>query len=481
MINSATKIFVTFMGAGESEALIEEGDAKIYFPPNIDKSEVFYNPVQNFNRDITCLVLQAYNNRVKKPTNLFEAFAATGLRSIRYAREVTGFNSITANDIDKNAGSIIDRNIQLNKVDNIVKSSLGDANKVMNSHKGEYQIIDLDPYSTVSIFLDAAIHAAADGALLCVTSTDGRTLCGQQQEVSYGWYNVMVLNTEFCHEIGIRTLLTLIKQIAARYKKTIEPLISLAANFYFRVFVIVHGKSNETKHLASDNAYLLFSPDSHLFWLQPLGRDMSKGENITVKPAQVTIPSFKDPYTESQLQLGGPIYTGPIHNKEFIQSLIDLLPTMKFFKTTARIEAVLNSCIRELDSPFYYDISVLTGIIHSSTPSREILVSILEKLGYKTSGTHCKPGMLKTDAPGELIWDILRRWYFENDQKKLPEQDNSAKKILSAKQSTENKFTFEVDPEVKERIRLEKKICKFYMNPEKNFGPKAAAKKQKNK
>lgn len=470
------------MGVGASEpevkALIQEGDAKIYFPPTVDPSEVFYNPVQNFNRDLTCLVLQAYNNMVNKPTNLFEAFAATGLRSIRYAREVTGFESITANDIDSSAVSVINRNIKLNNVSDIVKSSLGDANDVMNSHKNEFQIIDLDPYSTVSIFLDSAIQAAADGALLCVTSTDGRTLCGQQQETSYGWYNVMVLNTEFCHEIGIRTLLTLIKNIAARYKKTIEPLISLAANFYFRVFVRVHSKSNETKLLAYHNAMILFSQETRLFWLQPLGRDMTKDTNISVKPAQITVPSFKDPYTGGPLQLGGPIYTGPIHNKEFVQKLLDLLPTMKFFNTTQRIQAVLNSCIRELDIPFYYDISVFTGIIHSSTPSREIVVSILEKMGYKTSGTHCKPGMLKTDAPGEVLWDILRRWYFENDKKKLPDA-GTARRILEIKKDDEFDMMFEPDPEVKERLRQEKKLCKFYMNPEKNFGPKAAAKKQK--
>lgn len=41
-----------------------------------------------------------------------------------------------------------------------------------------FDVIDLDPYGSASIFLDAAIQAVDNGGLLCVTCTDSAVLCG---------------------------------------------------------------------------------------------------------------------------------------------------------------------------------------------------------------------------------------------------------------------------------------------------------------
>ena len=463
------------MGQEES-ALIKEGSAQIFFPSDVDKSEVFYNPVQNFNRDLTCLVLQTFNEEQKHKTKLFEAFSATGLRSIRYAKEVTGFDSIIANDIDPNAVKIIERNLKINGVSGTVKSSLGDANHVMNKYQKSFDIIDLDPYSTVSIFLDSAINAVKNGGLLCITSTDGRTLCGQMQEQSYAWYNVMIVKCDFCHEFGIRALLTTIRTIAAKYKRTVEPLLSLAANFYFRVFVRVWDDS--PNDIAETNSLFFYSPDTHYYYLQPIGKKVVRNGNASVRQAPVTVPGFTDPYTGTPMQIGGPLYTGPIQNKDFIKKLLDNIPKMKYFATIPRIEATLNSCIREIDAPFYHDLSIYTSILRCRTPSRELVVSVLEKMGYKTSGTHAKPGMIKTDASPEIIWNILRTWYGTTG-KTIPEEESVARSVLIAPGSID--VPLDVDPDVKERLKLEKEICKYYSNPEKNFGPKPAAKSKKTK
>ena len=58
---------------------------------------------------------------------ILEALAASGLRSIRYALEVPFVKSITANDISKDAYKLIQKNIEHNKVENLVKPSQQDA------------------------------------------------------------------------------------------------------------------------------------------------------------------------------------------------------------------------------------------------------------------------------------------------------------------------------------------------------------------
>lgn len=58
---------------------------------------------------------------------ILEALAATGLRSIRYAQEVEGFDEIIANDLSNDAVEMMKRNIAVNRVEDRVTSSHADA------------------------------------------------------------------------------------------------------------------------------------------------------------------------------------------------------------------------------------------------------------------------------------------------------------------------------------------------------------------
>ena len=40
-------------------------------------------------------------------------------------------------------------------------------------------------------------------------------------------------------------------------------------------------------------------------------------------------------------------------------------------------------------------------------------MSALRRLGYKTSQCHCDPLALKTDAPGEVVFDCFRAYFRE--------------------------------------------------------------------
>lgn len=58
---------------------------------------------------------------------ILEALAASGLRSIRIAKEVSEHMTIFANDRDRQAFTSIERNIKHNKVEDIVKPCNEDA------------------------------------------------------------------------------------------------------------------------------------------------------------------------------------------------------------------------------------------------------------------------------------------------------------------------------------------------------------------
>jgi tRNA (guanine26-N2/guanine27-N2)-dimethyltransferase len=103
--------------------------------------------VQEFNRDISICVLNTFldiyrkepehktnTRRDKQPPSdgpkkirILEALSATGLRSIRYAKEIPGLAEIVANDLSSQAVEMIKKNVVLNGVENIVTPNQADA------------------------------------------------------------------------------------------------------------------------------------------------------------------------------------------------------------------------------------------------------------------------------------------------------------------------------------------------------------------
>nr|XP_031363515.1 nascent polypeptide-associated complex subunit alpha, muscle-specific form-like [Lonchura striata domestica] len=180
---------------GSGETLITEGRATIVFP---SANEVFYNPVQGFNRDLTCAVLTEFARLQLRPKGIqgtaalggssstpqtpfwrsltpasflvilpgeeelgespqsppeagdpptvpetprtarpgepcegglrvLEALAASGLRSVRFAREVPGLGAVVASDCSPRAAELMARNVARNGVGALVTPRLADA------------------------------------------------------------------------------------------------------------------------------------------------------------------------------------------------------------------------------------------------------------------------------------------------------------------------------------------------------------------
>ncbi len=163
--------------------LVQEGKAKILYQTAAgeDKSAppVFYNPVQEFNRDLSILVLNTYSKAKKAQApaeksglTVLEGLAATGLRSIRFIKEVLDIEKIIINDFDPNAIETAKKNLAYNNADlSKVQLETQDANVLMQkltADKKPCDVIDLDPYGTAVEFLDSALRCLKeDGLILC--------------------------------------------------------------------------------------------------------------------------------------------------------------------------------------------------------------------------------------------------------------------------------------------------------------------------
>ncbi|SPJ11916.1 N2,N2-dimethylguanosine tRNA methyltransferase, putative [Plasmodium sp. DRC-Itaito] len=120
---------------------IYEGSVKI----KNKKNHIFYNKAQVFNRDMSIVLIKALEIFMKEKNknnekiifrgfNIIELLSASGMRSIRYAKELEDtINHITTNDIDKYACKQIKRNFIRNNINKEKYTILcNDANSVMN-------------------------------------------------------------------------------------------------------------------------------------------------------------------------------------------------------------------------------------------------------------------------------------------------------------------------------------------------------------
>lgn len=161
--------------------LIKEGKTSIYQP-----SSVFYNPAQEFNRDLSVLVLDTYlenelwkkSKKAKKlegkSLNVLDALSASGLRGIRYANELKNLNKIDKiymNDISSSAIKVMNHNVKFNKLEDKCLIENLDANYLMYKCKYEerpFIAVDLDPFGCAAGFLDSLVQTTYDGGLLMV-------------------------------------------------------------------------------------------------------------------------------------------------------------------------------------------------------------------------------------------------------------------------------------------------------------------------
>merc|ERR1712004_233533 len=93
-----------------------------------------------FNRDLTIASINAFMKVHDTKFKILEALGASGLRSVRFAKELTPgkVKEIICNDVSKNAVETIEKNIKDNGVQDIVKSNLDDAVYLLQRNRIPY-------------------------------------------------------------------------------------------------------------------------------------------------------------------------------------------------------------------------------------------------------------------------------------------------------------------------------------------------------
>ncbi|KAL8653361.1 MAG: hypothetical protein Q9210_002138, partial [Variospora velana] len=290
---------------------------------------------------------------ISPPFRILDALSATGLRALRYAKEISHVTSVTANDLLPSATASINVNVEYNALLDKVHPSTGDAKALMyeaaTNHARTYPFhaVDLDPYGTAAPFLDAAVQAVTDCGLLCVTCTDAGIFASVSWlEKTYSQYGGLPWKGPQSHEAGLRLILNAVATSAARYGLAIEPLLSLHVDFYVRLFIRIKRSPVEVKCLAS-KTMVVYNCDygcgafSVQYFANTREREAKNGDKFhTHALAQGPTATPRCEHCGFKTHLAGPMWGGPLHNPHFISKILNLLPSLdtKVYATIPRIE-----------------------------------------------------------------------------------------------------------------------------------------------
>jgi len=385
--------------------LVNEGKIKVLVP-NLkaygvtpsdyapSRAPVFYNPVMEFNRDLSVLTFQAYQRLVNKEITICEPLTSQGIRGIRYVAEIEGVKNVLLGDINQKAYQIAKYNIELNGFQEKIDLENIDANSLLcnnASSKKRFDIIDIDPFGSPVTYLSSAFMALRNNGLLAVTATDLAPLCGVHAKACLRKYGGKPLRTEYCHELAVRLMIGCLASLSAKHDIGIQVLFSHSSDHYIRVYVQIRYGAKKADESIKSLGFIM-----HCF--------KCMHREIVNQPFRKS----ECPECGTQMDYSGPLWIENIIDDKFLDRIIFENQDNRF-KKTAKINKMVSLIKKEANMPpTYYVLDKLSGKLDLPAPATLTFITALQRKGFQAAQTHFNPRGIKTDAPALEMHKLLR-------------------------------------------------------------------------
>ncbi|MFC6952108.1 tRNA (guanine(26)-N(2))-dimethyltransferase [Halorubellus litoreus] len=360
-------------GAVTVEVPEQEGEGKT--------DAVFFNPVQELNRDLTVAVLDAYREREERAETYLDAMTATGIRGARAAAQ--GWD-VTCADVDPEAVELAESNLARNDLDGRVLER--DVNALLWD---EYvDVVDIDPFGSPMPFADAAFANTRD--LVCITATDTAPLCGAHFDSGVRSYSAVPRNTDFHAEMGLRILLGALARTAGRFDVGVDPIFTHATSHYVRTYLDCTHKASAANRSVQDAQGYLYHCEDCLY------RESSRG--------LVADPPEACPRCESnRISAAGPLWLDAYVDREFTASVRERVTDDMGTAENAR--ELCTTLERELDEPSHYDQHRLCKQWGVGAPAMDAFLDAVRDAGHDASPAHYGGTTFKTTASIDAMRD----------------------------------------------------------------------------
>ncbi|XP_060890954.1 TRMT1-like protein isoform X2 [Labrus mixtus] len=322
--------------SGQAFEIMKELGTNVQLLPNHttpQKSDTYFNRKMRPNRQLVFCSLAVLAEE-RNPLECLDAFGATGIMGLQWAKHLRSAVKVTITDISDTCVKMIKENCELNnmRVDGSPRAPRGgpdgaagevkgatiatvevakmDANVIM--HLRSFDYIHLDPYGTAVNYLDAAFRNVRNLGIISVTSTDTGSLYSKSPNVTLRHYGCHIVRTEYYKELAARMVVATVARAAARCNKGIEVLLAVALEHFVLVVVRVLRGPTQADESAKKLRKLV-----HCQWCEE--RVFLKLGNMTDDTLPCNCHGSLPGRTAVQL---GPLWCGPLFNTGFLRRML---------------------------------------------------------------------------------------------------------------------------------------------------------------
>ncbi|NXO92016.1 TRM1L protein, partial [Certhia brachydactyla] len=329
--------FITVRAPKSPYEVMKESATDVQVLPNHStpqKTDSYFNPKMKLNRQLIFCALAVLAGE-RKPIECLDAFGATGIMGLQWAKHLRSSVKVTINDCNENSVTMIKENCHLNKMkvklnireeDNdetvgngeengdTIEVTKMDANVVM--HLRSFDFIHLDPFGTSVNYLDSAFRNVRNLGIVSLTSTDISSLYAKAQHVALRHYGCNIVRTEYYKELAARTVIAAVTRAAARCNKGIEVLLAVALEHSVLVVVRVLRGPTPADDSAKKVRYLI-----HCQWCEE--RVFQKeGNMVEENPYQQLPCDCHGSMPGKTAVLLGPLWSGALFNTGFLRRML---------------------------------------------------------------------------------------------------------------------------------------------------------------
>ncbi|NWQ71269.1 TRM1L protein, partial [Neopipo cinnamomea] len=317
--------------------VIKESATDVQVLPNHStpqKTDSYFNPKMKLNRQLIFCALAVLAEE-RKPIECLDAFGATGIMGLQWAKHLRSSVKVTINDCNENSVKIIKENCHLNKMKvklnmkegdsdgtvgdgeentDTIEVTKMDANVIM--HLRSFDFIHLDPFGTSVNYLDSAFRNVRNLGIVSLTSTDISSLYAKAQHVALRHYGCNIVRTEYYKELAARIVIAAVTRAAARCNKGIEVLLAVALEHFVLVVVRVLRGPSTADNSAKKIRYLI-----HCQWCEE--RIFQKeGNMVEENPYQQLPCDCHGSMPGRTAVVLGPLWSGSLFNTGFLRRML---------------------------------------------------------------------------------------------------------------------------------------------------------------
>ncbi|HLE95999.1 MAG TPA: hypothetical protein VI997_01405 [Candidatus Thermoplasmatota archaeon] len=382
---------------------IREGAARLLIPglashgrgPGTRGEGVFYNPAMALSRDVSLCV---YRAALPDGARVLDGLAASGARAVRlalsggldHAVPPHGESSreprldVAANDRDGDAAALVGQNAERNGVK--VEVHRRDLSALL--WETRWHGIDVDPFGSPSVFVDAAARSVLAGGVLALAATDTTALFGVYPDVCRRRYLATPLRCEIGHEIALRILAGFAARQAAKHDVALAPVLAHATDHYYRIYLRARPGAGRADRALAEIGYATLC---------------ACGERGLSSAA----PAVCD-HCGAVPRSAGPLWIGSLFDEHVARGARGRGANERLAKPDAT--AALLASIEEeaVAPPLYVDIHHAAARAKTDPPRFDRLLPALRERGFRAARTHMRQTAIRTDAGERELREVLR-------------------------------------------------------------------------